>query len=60
MYIFQGSGLAEEDWLVPLRTRTRTGKKASMGIKRIWTSGGGLVGATEEKDWEEGHRGARR
>ena len=29
MYIFQGSGLAEEDWLVPLRTGRRTGKKAT-------------------------------
>ena len=28
MYTFQGSGLAEEDWLLPLRTWTRTGKKA--------------------------------
>ena len=27
MHIFQGSGLAEEDWLVPLRRRT--GKKAT-------------------------------
>ena len=29
MYILQGSVLAEEDWLVPLRTGRRTGKKAT-------------------------------
>ena len=32
------------------------------GSRRIRTSGGGLVDATEDmdKDWEEGHRGRRR
>ena len=40
MYTFHGSGLVDEDWLLPLRTWTRTGKKATeeqeengMGIK---------------------------
>ncbi len=45
MHIFRGSGLAEEDWLVPLRRRT--GKKAT---EEQGDNGMGTKPGQEEED----------